>query len=210
MTSSPRNEEGDDMSTMIRHHAWPVAAEAEARGYTFRREGEYWTITRPGAVIRLRSSVGLQLIARLLGEPDREFAAVDLAGGDAPCGAWGDAGEALDRRAMAGYRSRLEGLRAEIEEAVALNDEGRAARARGEIDFLAAELSRAVGLDGRVRRVGSFAERARVNVTRTIRAAMRRIAAGDAALGRHFVVSVRTGSYCVYAPDPEARVRWRL
>ena len=198
------------MSTMIRDDGGWVAGEADPGGYTFRREGEYWTITRPGVVIRLRSTVGLYLLARLLGQPDREFAAVDLAGGGEPHAAWSDAGEMLDRQAMSGYRRRLESLRAELEEAVALNDEGRAARARGEIDFLAAELSRAVGLDGRVRRVGSFAERARVNVTRTIRAAMRRIAAGDASLGRHFVVSVRTGSYCVYAPDPETPVRWRL
>ena len=180
-------------------------------GYVFRQEGEYWTITRPGAVIRLRDTVGLHLLARLLGHPDQEFAAVDLVGGcGRTCATCSDAGEMLDRQAIDGYRRRLESLRAELEDALELNDEGRAEHARAEVEFLAAELSRAVGLGGRERRAGSFAERARVNVTRTIRAAMRRIATGDDALGRHFVVSVRTGSYCVYSPDPQASVRWQL
>jgi hypothetical protein len=190
-------------------YAQPIGP--DARTYVFRQEGEYWTITRPGAVIRLRDTVGLHLLARLLGHPDQEFAAVDLAGGCGPTSAaWSDAGQMLDRRAIAGYRTRLESLRAELEDAVERNDEGRAEHARAEIEFLAAELSRAVGRGGRARGAGSFAVRARVNVTRTFRAAMRRMAAGDAALGRHFVVSVRTGSYCIYSPDPQASVRWQL
>ncbi len=43
----------------------------------------------------------------------------------------------------------------------------------------------AVGLGGRDRRTGSDAERARVNVTRAIRAALRRVGERDAELGRH-------------------------
>jgi tetratricopeptide (TPR) repeat protein len=44
------------------------------------------------------------------------------------------------------------------------------------------------------------AERARINVTRTIRDAVRRIRAHDRALGEHLVRSIRTGARCVYAP----------
>jgi len=57
-------------------------------------------------------------------------------------------------------------LREEIEEAESFNDPERRARGRAELDFIAAELGRAVGLRGRDRPQGSDAERARVNVTR--------------------------------------------
>ena len=66
----------------------------------------------------------------------------------------GDAGPALDSQAKAEYRSRLEDLRAEIEEAESFNDPERAARAREEMDFIAHELSAAVGLGGRDRQRG--------------------------------------------------------
>ena len=95
-----------------------------------------------------------------------------------------DAGPALDSRAKAEYRLRLEDLRAEIEEAEAFNDPERAARAREEMDFIAHELSAAVGLGGRDRPASSAAERARVNVTRALRREIRRIADEDARLGR--------------------------
>ena len=104
--------------------------------------------------------------ALLLANPGVEFHAVDVAtaaeGGAAPAAAerrraspcapgTGDAGPALDSQAKAEYRSRLEDLRAEIEEAESFNDPERAARAREEMDFIAHELSAAVGLGGRDR-----------------------------------------------------------
>ena len=120
----------------------------------------------------------------------------------------GDAGPALDSQAKAEYRSRLEDLRAEIEEAEAFNDPERAARAREEMDFIAHELSAAVGLGGRDRRVASAAERARVNVTRALRREIRRIADEDAGLGRELETTVRTGTFCAYEPDPRRPVAW--
>jgi eukaryotic-like serine/threonine-protein kinase len=84
----------------------------------------------------------------------------------------GDAGELLDAMAKAAYRARLEELRADLEEAERFSDPGRAARSRQEIDFLEDELARAVGLGGRDRRAAAHAERARLNVTRAIRAGL--------------------------------------
>jgi hypothetical protein len=57
----------------------------------------------------------------------------------------GDAGVLLDARAKAAYRARLAELRAELAEAEGFNDPARAARARQELEFLVAELARAVG-----------------------------------------------------------------
>jgi hypothetical protein len=177
----------------------------------FRREGEYWAIGRPDSLVRLRDSVGLHHLAQLLRDPGREFAAVDLVArrfGARP--AVGDAGEMLDARAKAEYRRRIEDLRDQIEEAERFGDLERMRDARTQVQVVARELARAVGLGGRSRVVGSFAERARVNVTRTIRDAMRRIGGQDVWVGHHLVTTIRTGMFCCYTPEPDICVRWVL
>jgi hypothetical protein len=204
------------------------AAAPDASRNIFRREGEYWTVVFEGSVVRLKDSKGLRYLARLLAHPGREFHAVDLEtaqhrpappaaagpGGRAGGGELavrpdlGDAGALLDATAKAAYQARLGELRAELEEAQGDNDPVRAARARAELDFLVAELARAVGLDGRDRRAASHAERARLNVTRAIRAAMANLARADPALGRHLAATIRTGRYCAYTPDPRAPITW--
>jgi hypothetical protein len=63
-----------------------------------------------------------------------------------------------------------------------------------------AALGAALGLGGRARRSGSPAERARVRVTRALREAIARIATAHPLLGEHLARSVRTGTYCSYAP----------
>jgi hypothetical protein len=215
-----------------------AAAVAEAAGNLFRREGEYWTISYEGAVVRLRDAKGLRHLARLLAHPGREVHAVDLEAAEgqpgqaapvgrgqaAPVGrrGWagdgelevrpdlGDAGPLLDPTAKAAYQARLAELRAELAEVEAFNDPARATRARHELDFLAAELARAVGLGGRDRRAAAHAERARLNATRAIRAAMANLAAANPPLARHLSSTVRTGRYCSYNPDPRLPIAWEL
>jgi hypothetical protein len=190
-----------------------MAAAPEASGNVFRREGEYWTVVFDGSVVRLRDAKGLRHLARLLAHPGREFHATDLeaaqsrpspaavveprgrAGGGelAVRPDLGDAGTLLDATAKAAYRARLGELRAELEEAEGFNDPVRAAKARHELEFVVGELARAVGLGGRDRRAASHAERARLNATRAIRAAMANLARDNPALGRHLATTIRTG-----------------
>lgn len=66
-----------------------------------------------------------------------------------------------------------------------------------------------LGLGGRARRLGSANERARVNVTRTIKQAMRTIALHLPPLGQHLTATLRTGTFCVYRPDPRVLVDWQ-
>jgi hypothetical protein len=122
----------------------------------------------------------------------------------------GDAGELLDAKAKAAYKARLDELAAELEEAERFGDPGRAAKAAAERDFLVGELARAVGLGGRDRRAASHAERARLNATRAIRAAMANLARANPPLGRHLSATIRTGRYCSYTPDPRAPITWEL
>jgi hypothetical protein len=58
--------------------------------------------------------------------------------------------------------------------------------------------------------VGASAERARVNVTRAVRTAIKRIADHDAALGRELEGTVRTGTFCSYEPDMRRPVAWQV
>ena len=114
----------------------------------------------------------------------------------------------LDEHAKAEYATRLRELESELEEAESWNDHERASRLEEEIDFLARELGAAVGLGGRDRLAASDAERARVNVTRAIKATLERIAEHSPSLGRHLAVTVRTGTFCSYQPDPRVPVTW--
>jgi non-specific serine/threonine protein kinase len=101
-------------------------------------------------------------------------------------------------------RGRLS-LRADLGEAEGFNDPVRAARARAEVDALTGELARAVGLGGRDHRAASHAERARLNVTRAIRAAMANLARADPPSARtERPPSAPTGTAAT-PPDPAPR-----
>jgi len=206
----------------------PVAPDPAAGGplpvgaKIFRREGEYWSIAFDDRVFRLRDTKGLHYIARLLGQPFRELHVSELvtaASTSAPRAvqddlsvraSLGDAGEALDAQARAELRGRVEDLRQEIEEAERFHDLGRLAALRDELEFLMRELARAVGIGGRSRREVSLDERARVNVTKVIKTALRRIAEQSPALGRHLEHAIHTGTTCSYSPDRDAQVMWKL
>jgi predicted ATPase len=178
-------------------------------GATLREEGEYWVITHGDHTFHLKDTLGVGYLRRLLHEPDRELLALDLAGAD-PKAVLGDAGPVLDAQAKAQYRHRLGELADDLEEAEQWSDAGRAERARSEIDALTEQLVGAVGLGGRDRKIASATERARLNVTKALKSAIRRIAREDPVLGRHLERSVRTGTYCCYAPDPATRIVWRF
>jgi tetratricopeptide (TPR) repeat protein len=190
----------------------PMPAESASRGasFSFAREGEYWAVTHAGATFRLKDSLGIQYLVRLLETPGREIHVLDLtgertAGGTAVNEAidTGDAGELLDDEARRAYQRRLEDLEETVAEAESFGDAARAARAREEIAMLAAELGRAVGLGGRARRAGGAAERARSAVQRRIKNAIERVGEHDKGLAAVLGRTVRTGNYCSYRPNSD-------
>ncbi len=187
----------------------PAGREALTRAASIRRVGAGWAMTSPIGAAKLPDSAGLGQLARLLSAPGVEVTAVELSGGaGAPVAA--DLGPALDAQAKQAYRRRLLELQAEVDDAATSNDPVRGERAQVEIDALLRELERAVGLGGRDRPHGSGAERARVNVVRSIKRAITAIAQQAPDLGAHLDVSVRTGRYCSYQPEPAAALRWSV
>ena len=180
-------------------------------------EGEYWTFTYQDRTVRIRDSKGMRVIARLVEAPGRPQPSLDLEraatdGGDptARAVAASDAGEMLDAEALRAYRARIAELRAAIDDAQSAGASDRAGAMSEELDFITRELSRALGLGGRARRAGSAAERARINVARAVKAAMQRINDADPNLGAHLGAAVRTGTVCVYAPDPRSPIEWTV
>ncbi|MEA2826958.1 MAG: hypothetical protein QOG43_1397 [Actinomycetota bacterium] len=183
----------------------PAAAPATAAALAW--DGKCWTVAYGPATARLRDTKGLRYLAQLVARPGVEHHVLDLVGPDARD--TGDAGGMLDAQSKAAYRRRLEQLRADMDDAEALLDDEAAARIQSEIDALVAELARAVGLGGRDRRAASAAEKARLNVTRALRSAIRTVTDVLPDLGRHLDAAIRTGIFCSYDPAAGGAVRWR-
>ena len=191
----------------------------------FRPEGEYWTVSFAGTTCRLKDARGLHYIAQLLHQPHQEVhvislftTSVDLSEGPSfqdpslpfeHTEGVSDAGDMLDPQARAAYKQRVSELQEELAEAQQFHDLGRSEQLAAELDFLTHELASAVGLGGRARRVGSPAERARVNITRAIKIALRKISEHHAALGQHLATTIKTGTYCSYTPDVRMPISWQ-
>jgi tetratricopeptide (TPR) repeat protein len=166
-------------------------------------EGEYWTVDYDSRAYRFRDSKGLQILAHLVRNPEREFHVLQLVA--VADGAEGGevlfqtaVGRGPDVTALANYQERTEDIHERLLEAEAHDDLHRAARLREELELLSEEIARGAGLGGRERQVGSSAERARINVQRRLADTLRRIEEVCPPLGRHLARTVRTGTYCVY------------
>jgi tetratricopeptide (TPR) repeat protein len=174
-----------------------------------------WVATSNGLSARLPDTKGLGYLAELLARPGVECHALDLVDrveGLSADGvdrrALGDAGELLDSRARAAYRQRVEALRTEIDDALATGQLEAAEARQDELDALVGQLAAAFGLGGRNRRAASAAERARLNVTRALRAAIARLADALPEAGSVLDRRVRTGLYCAYEPADGDEIRW--
>ena len=184
---------------------------------TLKQDGGWWTAGCGETHVRLRDTKGLRYLAELVAHPGTERHAldlVDLVEGVSDVGIdrrrLGDAGELLDARSRAAYRRRVAELRDEVEDALAVEDDDRAAAVQAELDRLVAELARAFGLGGRDRKASSVAERARLNVTRALRAALARLTDALPEAGAALDRRVRTGLFCAYGPHPDDEVIWSV
>jgi len=203
-------------------HVIPEPTQSPDRPCVLLREGDYWTVSFDSHEFKLRDSKGIQYLALLLRSPGREFHGLDLSSGGRfdPANrgvfvgdatghlAGSDAAPILDEQAKASYRRRLQELDEDLAEASSWSDSARATQIRDEIDFLSQELTGAMGLGGRDRTAASDAERARVNVTRAIRSTLARIRDYDVQLANHLDVTIHTGMYSSYRPDPRTPISW--
>jgi hypothetical protein len=233
-TSSPSSVTFDDDTKRgeNKRAPSPEVPTANRIDCVFRREGDFWTLIFEGQVLRLKHSNGLLFVAHLLQHPDREFhvsqlvALLPSAKNHHAEGiylsrsekerlgmhdvAGRDANPLLDATAKAEYRRRIDELREAMEQAKEFNDAAKAAELENELEFLGLELSRAVGVGGRDRQHRTEDERARVNVTNSIRSLTAKVAKEHPALGRYLRLTIRTGRYCSYRPDSGSAPRWQF
>jgi len=215
-----RQAPGDQQkASACRAHAEAIASRLGAPGllsrlasaqaqWSLRRDGTDWLLQAGPEQARLRDSRGLHYLRALLAAPGSEIPALDLVAGG-PGLAATDTGPLLDAAARNAYRRRIRELDDELAAADRAGDSTTAGKAHQERQALIGELRRATGLAGRPRRATADAERARVNVTRTLRAAIDRITVASPIAGAHLTSSIRTGTLCRYQPAPGGPPSWQ-
>ena len=177
--------------------------------WTYVRDGTGWLLMAGAEYARLPHSRGAQQLHALLVAPRHDIPALDLAAGGAGLTA-GAAMPVLDAQAIAAYRRRLHDLEVDMQVADASGDLERSDRAEAERSAVLAELRRSTSLGGRSRTISAEAERARINVTRTLRSVVTRISAQAPQAGTHLQASIHTGLACRYDPAPGGPTRWRV
>jgi tetratricopeptide (TPR) repeat protein len=201
-----------------------VSGESDPGTAVFRRDGDMRVVAFAGHSVTVRDLKGHRYLARLLAAPGRELHVLDMVAveqGTLPTGDAAVVGDAdlevevaggglpaLDAQARDAYRRRLLEVEEDLEDAHRCNDLARAELAARDRDYLVAELARAVGLGGRLRAVGSDAERARTAVARTLRYAIDQLTGHHPTLAAHLDSCVQTGTYCSYRPDPLVQITW--
>jgi hypothetical protein len=202
------------------------------KGNVFRRYGDSWIVVYQDNLSIIDDLKGLHYIALLLAEPGQERHVGDLvsqvekpsqptqpsvyvsmsedqlAEEGLSVSGLGDAGEILDEKAKLAYKQALEEAEDDLREAERECDIARASKAKETADWIRGELSKAYGMGGMPRKAGSATEHARVNATKLIGTAVKRIREYDNDLGIHLQNCVRTGTFCSYEPSPETH--WEL
>ena len=207
-TVPSRSEPDTSSGSAVPNHSGQNS-EASVTSFILRRDGDYWIASRGNHRKVIKHVSGLLLIEHMLNHPAERFHVLELerlvklprtAGGFESANE-SDLGPAIDARAENSYSARIRELQQELDESRRANDLGRVETLENELEFIARELSRALGLHGRPRRAGSRVERARLRITSVIRRAIRYVDNSDTALGYHLKRAIRTGTYCCYLPD---------
>lgn len=199
------------------------AESSPSAGDIFRLDGQIWTISYDDQTIRMKDSKGLRYLAILLADPHREFHVFDLlrrvegtptvsnhlqdlqaremmADLNLSNHGFGDAGDMIDDETRSSLQQHLQYLHEEIDEKLELGDIDGADGLRAEEDKILSYLKQSHGLSARSRKASSSVDRARSNITKRINDARGKISAHHPALGQD-LRSVKTGTYCKYAPD---------
>ncbi len=197
----------------------PRPVSVACRVATLQRDGDWWTAGCGDTKVRLRDTKGMQYLADVVAHPGVErhvLDLVDLVEGVAAADTGldrrklGDAGELLDAESRSLYRRRVADLRDQVEEALDAGDDDRAATLHSELDALINQLAQAFGLGGRERKASNAVEKARLNVTRALRAAIAKVEEALTGPGAVLDRRVKTGVFCAYEPHPDDEILWSV
>lgn len=174
---------------------------------TLRPTGGVWHIAFNGRNAHVPDMKGLWHLRELVSRPNSPVLSLALiaAPSENPLPI-GEVGPMLDRVALRQYRNRLLELDEDLDDAEAKHDIARHDKRSAEREALLKELARATGLGGKPRPMGSPTEKARLNVTRTIRHAIGQLSTALPELAAHLGESIATGVSCCY--EPSTHVIW--
>jgi hypothetical protein len=206
--ASASRERARSIAERLAMSIWLAQMAAPADEWRITRDGDDWLLSAGLERVRLRDSRGIHYLRALVASPGRDIPALELAGGGGSLVA-PDA-ELIDDAARHAYRNRLIELDAELDRADRAGDPERAERAEAERRAILNELRRSTGLRGRPRLTSPEVERARVNVTRTLRATLDHIAQRAPKAAAHLHASIRTGRTCCYQPAAGGPARWSV
>ena len=164
-----------------------------------------WSIAFGDHHIDLPDSVGVERLVALLERPGQDVVAGELLGAGRS-----SRHEINDLSALQAYRSRVDELRAEIDEADSDHDLERAALRRDELDQLLETIAPSLGLRGRTRAFVDAGERARVTVRKSIGRVLDAVARADPVAGELIQASIHTGSACRFDPVHGVPPVWRF
>ncbi len=149
----------------------------------------YWHVAVGDERATVADRVGVRYLAVLVASPDRLIAALALVADhrdDVPAAG---TQRVLDQPALDALRVRIKHLRQQLVLSTAEEEE---------LEALARELARVLGLGGRSRAFADAPEHARTAVRKAIKRAIEQISAANPAVGRHLVARVSTGTLCCY------------
>jgi hypothetical protein len=170
----------------------------------FRRSGDFWQLEFGGKGVHVKHTKGMTYIFHLLQAPGQSLHSMTLlfaAAGQQRQPAMGSAGEVLDERAIADYRSCMEELEKRLAQAERYNDQAQKELAQSEMDLLTEQIGSAYGLGGRRRHAQDDSERVRKNVSNAISRAIESIREHHSPLGDHLDVHINCGSFASYSGD---------
>lgn len=187
------------------------AQSVDAPANAFVKRGDFWEIEYQGQTTKLKDQRGLNYIAYLLDRPGEQVHCVTLHQAvvqpDAPIVL--DSGSELsDRQSLTEYREQLRSLEAELEEARSHHDLGRQERLEEKIDQLRSEVSRVVGLHGRLRKEPDNLKRVRQAVGTAIGRAREALGKHHPELAAHLKQAISLGSYVSYSPSQQ--ISWHI
>ncbi|MFG1798515.1 hypothetical protein [Nocardia sp. NPDC049149] len=213
MRARPWLDAAEHQLRLLSHDRRPPAEPTALPDNEFRRDGAVWTLRFAGRTARLPDAKGLRDLHALIGHPGHEIPSLELFGAPGSGDMLRAAGSlgtdpVLDESAKAAYRRRLDTLDTEIDRAVDLGADDRAAELDRERAALLDELRRTAGLAGRTRHLGDDAERARKTVSARVRDTLRRIDRIHPELAEHLRACISLGIVCRYQPQRERQ--WRL
>jgi non-specific serine/threonine protein kinase len=163
-----------------------------------------WELAFAGSTVYVKHSKGMEYIAHLLRSPDQLVLSAQLfmaVTGEQGTLVVGSAGEVLDPAAFKQYRSRVEDLENQLDEAERNHDQGRKEAAETELDQLHEQVFSAAGLGGRNRNAHDDAEKIRKGVGIAIERAIASIQKYHPALADYLKLRIKRGRFLMFQGD---------